>query len=144
MVDIHFIATSSHPSHREQETEREVTSCSRWEDPDALAASTQCQHSPRMVRTPPPAADVGATLAAACQLLNNPPSVHAFHQPWSSGITTSISSSSPPSTPRTMREGSRNRRWHIHAPLGCACTAICSHASSATRTTEHRNDRPPR
>jgi hypothetical protein len=29
MVDVHSIAASSHPSHREQEAERAVTSCSQ-------------------------------------------------------------------------------------------------------------------
>jgi hypothetical protein len=86
MVDIHSMAAFSHPSRRVQETEREVTSRSQVGRSQraggqfmAMIAATAMQHqrSVGMVRTPPPAAGVEATLVAACRLLNNPPSVHA-------------------------------------------------------------------
>jgi hypothetical protein len=41
------------------------------------ATGMQHQRSAGMVRTPPPAAGVEATLVATRQLLNNPPLVHA-------------------------------------------------------------------
>jgi hypothetical protein len=86
MVDIHSITASSQPSHREPETEREVTFRSWAGRPrraggrfSATTAATATQHrrSARTVQTRLPVADVGATLAASRQLLNNPPSAHA-------------------------------------------------------------------
>jgi hypothetical protein len=85
MVDIHSIAASSHPSHREQETEREVTSRSRARrssrdgcrsSATTAATATQRHRSARTVK-PPPTVNVGTTLTVAHQLLNNPPSAHA-------------------------------------------------------------------
>jgi hypothetical protein len=86
MVDIHFIVVSSHPSHREQETEREVTSRS-WAGRSrragghsgATTATTATQHQRTVgtVRTLSPAVGVEATLVVARRLLNNPPSAYA-------------------------------------------------------------------
>jgi hypothetical protein len=82
MVDIHSIAASSHPSHREQETEREVTFSSRAGRSRRASAmtvviATQQQHTAGTVQTPPSAVGVEATLVAARRLLNNSPSMHA-------------------------------------------------------------------
>jgi hypothetical protein len=86
MVDIHSIVVSSHPSHQEQETERDVTSRSRAgrsrrvggrSSATTAMTATQHQHTTEMVRTPPPAVGVEATLVTARRLLNNPPSMHA-------------------------------------------------------------------
>jgi prephenate dehydrogenase len=85
MVDIHSIVASSHPSHRVQETEREITSRSQagrsrcvggHSMATTAATATQHQRSAGMVRTPPPAVGVKATLVTARQLLNNAPLVH--------------------------------------------------------------------
>jgi hypothetical protein len=86
MVDIHSIPASSHPSCREQGIEWEVTSHSRagrsrhasgCSSATSAVAATQRQHSIGMAWTPPLALDVGATLATAHRLLNNPLSAHA-------------------------------------------------------------------
>jgi hypothetical protein len=80
------MAASFHPSHRVQETEREVTSRFRTGRPrragdhsmaTTTATATQHQRTVRMVWTPPPVAGVEATLVAARWLPNNPPLAHA-------------------------------------------------------------------
>jgi hypothetical protein len=80
------MVASAHPSHRVQETEREVTSRSQagrsrhaGGQSMAMTAATATQHqcSTRTVCTPPPVAGVEATLVAVHRLLNNPSSVHA-------------------------------------------------------------------
>jgi hypothetical protein len=85
-MGIHSMAASSHPSHREHGTEREVTSRSRagrsqcaggCSSAMTVTIATQCQHSVETVRTPPPTVNVRATLAMARWLLNNPPLAHA-------------------------------------------------------------------
>jgi hypothetical protein len=87
MVDIQSIAASFHPSRREQETEREVTSRSRARRSrrasgrsSATTAATTTQHKRTVgtVRTPSQVVGVEAILVAAHQLFNNPPSAHAF------------------------------------------------------------------
>jgi hypothetical protein len=86
MVDIHSIAAFSHPSHREQEIEREVTSRSRAgrsrcdggrSSAMKNATATQHHHMAGMVWTPSLAVGVEATLVTAHRLLNNPPLAHA-------------------------------------------------------------------
>jgi hypothetical protein len=80
------MAASSHPSHRVQEAEREVTSSSQagrsqhaggHSMATTATTATQRQRSAGMVQTPLPAAGVEATLVIAHQLLNNAPSAHA-------------------------------------------------------------------
>jgi hypothetical protein len=123
MVGIHSIAASSHPSHREQGSEREVTSGSwtgrsrRADDRSSAtiaATDAQCQRSAGMVRTLPQVVDVRATLAVAHRLLNNPPSVHAFPsiaEQWCHDVDQLVVAAI-----RIMREGGRSRQQRIRAP----------------------------
>jgi hypothetical protein len=82
MVDIHSVAASSHPSHRERETEGETTSRSRagrsqrvggHTDATTVMLESQPQRTTGTTAPPPAAAGIYATLLAARQLLNNPP-----------------------------------------------------------------------
>jgi hypothetical protein len=78
------MADSSHPSHRERESERETTSQSRMGrsrrtggHTDAMTAvlESQPQCTAGMTASPSAAVGLNTALVAACQLLNNlPPS----------------------------------------------------------------------
>jgi hypothetical protein len=82
MVDIQYIAASSHPSCQEWETEGEATSYPKAGQPrcagacatvTATVSAARHQRSASAGVPPPPAAAAGATMAAICQLLDNPP-----------------------------------------------------------------------
>jgi hypothetical protein len=84
MVDIHSVAASSHPSHRERESEREDTSRSRvgrsrraggHMDATTVVLESQPQRTVGTTASPQAAVGIDAALLAALQLLNNlPPS----------------------------------------------------------------------
>jgi hypothetical protein len=83
MVDIHSMAGSSHPSGHEREVERGATSRPRVGRPrraggrsgaTMVMVESQPQCTTGAVPAPSVVAGVDATLLAACQLLNNPPS----------------------------------------------------------------------
>jgi hypothetical protein len=82
MVDIHSVAASSHPSHRERESEWETTSRSRAGrsrrsrgHTDTTTVVLKSQPTTGMMASPPAAVGPDAALLAACQLLNNPPPI---------------------------------------------------------------------
>jgi hypothetical protein len=77
------MAASSHPSHYERDLERGATSRPRAGRPrraggrsgaTTFMVESQPQHTAGAVPAPSVVAGVDATLLAACQLLNNPPS----------------------------------------------------------------------
>jgi hypothetical protein len=124
MVDIHSMAASPHPSHRVQETDIEVTSHSQagrsqrastlWPRQPQLLLSTSARpgrsghRRQRRVSRPHWLLLAGrSTTHRWC----TPP-----HQPQSSGVTMSISSSLRPTTPHITRKGGRSRWQHIRAP----------------------------
>jgi hypothetical protein len=83
MVNIHSMAASSHPSGHEREVERGATSRPRVGRPrraggrsgaTMVMVESQPQRTTGAVPAPSVVAGVDATLLAACQLLNNPPS----------------------------------------------------------------------
>jgi hypothetical protein len=86
MVDIHSVAASSHLSHHGRETEGEATSRSRAGRPrraggrsgaTIVLVESQPQRIASTAAASSVAAGVDATLLAARQLLNNPPSFKA-------------------------------------------------------------------
>jgi hypothetical protein len=86
MVDLHSVATSSHPSRHERESERETTSRSRagqsrWPrgrtDTTTVVLESQPQPTAGMIASPPIGVGLDTVLLAARQLLNNPPLTRA-------------------------------------------------------------------
>jgi hypothetical protein len=80
MVDLHSVAASTHPSHRERESERETTSRSRagrsrWSRgrTDTTTVVLESQPTAGMMASPPAAVGPDGALLAVHQLLNNPP-----------------------------------------------------------------------
>jgi hypothetical protein len=82
MVDIHSVAASSHPSHREREPEREATSrsragWSRWAgghtDATTVVMESQPQRTTGTTTSALVAVSIDTVLLATHQLLNNPP-----------------------------------------------------------------------
>jgi hypothetical protein len=82
MVDVHSVAASSHPSHRERESERETTSRSRagrsrwaggYTDATIVMLVSQPQRTAGTTASPLVAASNDTTLQGARRLLNNPP-----------------------------------------------------------------------
>jgi hypothetical protein len=118
----------------------------RREDPDALVA-TLWPRQPRLLRSTnarpgqsvhhcqrrvsrPHWSPVASCSTTYCRC--TPP-----HQPQSSGVMMSISSSSRPSIPRIMREGGRSRRQRIHAPPRLRAHRHLLTALSGACTAEH-------
>jgi hypothetical protein len=89
MVDIRSIAGSSRPSCHEQRSEQEATSSSRVGQAHrtnarnatttvvATVAAAHGQHSAATAAMTPPGVGPEATLKVVCQLLHNPPGLHA-------------------------------------------------------------------
>jgi hypothetical protein len=86
MVDLHSVAASSHPSHRERESERETTCWSRagrsqWPkgrtDTTTVVLESQSQPTARTTASLPAAVGPIVALLVARQLLNNPPPARA-------------------------------------------------------------------
>jgi hypothetical protein len=78
------VAASSHPSHRERESEWETTSWSRegWSRrprgcTDTTIVVLESQPTAGTMASPPVAVSPDAVLLVVCQLLNNPPPVRA-------------------------------------------------------------------
>jgi hypothetical protein len=78
------VAASSHPSHRERESEQETTSRSRagWSRwlrgcTDTTTVVLESQPTAGTTASPPAVVGPDATLLAVCQLLNNAPSARA-------------------------------------------------------------------
>jgi hypothetical protein len=80
MVDLHSVAASTHPSHRERESERETTSRSRAGRSrrsrgctDMTTVVLESQPTAGMMASPPAAVGPDGALLAVHQLLNNLP-----------------------------------------------------------------------
>jgi DNA-binding FrmR family transcriptional regulator len=145
MVDVHSVAASSHPSHREREYERETTSQSRMgrlrRTRGRTYATTVMLESQPQCTTGTTAslsavAGLDAVLLATHQLLNSQPPTGHHPQRSSSGVTMSTSSSLPPSTRHNMRGNDSHLRssrafhqrrvchpWHRH-PQCCQVRAL--------------------
>jgi hypothetical protein len=86
----------------------------------------------------PPTVDVGATLAAARRLLNNPPSVHAspsVAEQWCHDVDQLIVAA----INTLHHEGGQQEPSAVHSRSPAAV-----HAPPAVCAIKHRNGRPPR